>query len=344
MSGRRWSFIAGAPFLPELDDPFAAGLGGTEQAIIHLTSALAAMGDAVTVVGAKKARTLGGVAWRPTIIEPADITVAINDARLLPPGAPNPVIWFHNEVGLGREIRRGRALALMRSRAIAVFIGTEQARAASHLLPFGRRVVIPYGLSDRVLCAPTAAAPPPPVALFTSQAYRGLKEVLAFWQAQVAPAVPGAALRAFIAEADVPAYRALASDPSVTIAARVGNDAVLTQLRNTRVLLAPGHVSETFCLAAAEAIALGVPVVTLGIGSLKERVRNGVDGFVCKNYAEMALRTRELLSNHALWLRMQAAGISTRAGRDWHSVAGKWQSESCRPTEERSVAAEAGFR
>ena len=116
-------------------------------------------------------------------------------------------------------------------------------------------------------------------------------------------------------------YRALATDAGVDIAPRIGNDAVLARLAHTRVVLAPGHVSETFCLAAAEAIAMGVPVVTLGIGSLKERVRDGVDGFVCANFAEMAARTRALLTDDTLWLRMHAAGAATRVGRDWKSVA-----------------------
>ncbi len=326
MSGRRWSFIAGRPFLPAQDDPFAAGLGGTEQAVIHLTAALAALGDAVTVAGASATpRMWNGVAWQLAPPGHADITVAINDARLLPRDSGICAIWFHNEVELGKEIRRGRLRSILRARPAAVFIGTAQARAASRLLPFSRRMVIPYGLSDRILNAPMASAPPPPVALFTSQAYRGLKEVLAMWQSHVADAVPDAQLRAFIAADDVPAYRALAGSPGVTIAPRIGNDAVLAQLRQARVLLAPGHVSETFCLAAAEAIAVGVPVVTLGIGSLKERVRDGVDGFVCKSYAEMAERTRALLSDDALWLRMQAAGVATRSAKDWLSVAENWQ-------------------
>ena len=327
MSGTRWSFIAGRPFLPNTVDPFVAGLGGTEQAVIHLSSALAALGEHVTVAGASaNTRRLNDVAWQPDPIGGADFTVAINDARLLPAGAPNPVVWFHNEVEAARELRRGRLPALFRARPTAVFIGAEQARGVSRLLPFRRRVVIPYGLSDQVLNAPTAGAPPPPVALFTSQAYRGLKEVLAFWQSEVSPVVSGAALHAFIAAADVAAYRALVTRPGVDIAPRIGNDAVLARLAHTRVLLAPGHVSETFCLAAAEAIAMGVPVVTLGIGSLKERVRDGVDGFVCTTYGEMAQRTRALLTDDALWLRMHTAGIETRVRRDWKSVARTWQS------------------
>ncbi len=326
MSGRRWHFIAGRPFLPDCADPFAAGLGGTEQAVIHLTAALAALGDHVSVAGAVvKARRLEGVDWQPAASGHADITVAINDARLLPPDASNPAVWFHNEVELGKELRRFRLSALIRHRPVAVFIGKEQARAASRLLPFRRRVVISYGLSDRVLSAAWANTPPLPTAMFTSQAYRGLKEVLAIWQGQVAAAVPNAELHAFIAEADVAAYRALVTRSGIRIAPRIGNDAVLERLRQTRMLLAPGHVSETFCLAAAEAVAVGVPVVTLGTGSLKERVRHGVDGFICSSYKEMAERTRTLLTDDAMWRRMQAAALSTRTGRDWKTVARQWQ-------------------
>jgi hypothetical protein len=360
MTARRWTFIAGKPFLPEHDNPVAAdrpaaallapgsgssgaggtrwaapglggpGWGGTEQAIIHLTNALAALGETVTVIGGSATpRVLNGVIWQPSLsvaegpasLPGTDVTVAINDARLLPRGAPGPAIWFHNEVEFGKEFRRGRLPALLRARPTAIFIGTEQAQAAPRALPFRRRVIIPYGLSNRILAAPPTAAPPPPAAMFTSQAYRGLKNVLAMWQKDVAPELPGARFRAYIAAGDVPAFAPLVSHPGVAVAARIGNDAVLAQLLQTRV-------SETFCLAAAEAIALGVPVVTLGIGSLKERVRDGVDGFICRDFAEMAARTRALLTDDALWRRMQAAGIAARADRGWSNVAQKWREAS----------------
>lgn len=325
MTPRRWAFIANKPFLPPGDDPFAAGLGGTEQAIIHLTEALAALGDNVTITGGSTTpRTLRGVSWQPTP-PPADITVAVNDARLLPAGAKRPAIWFHNEVALTKELRRGRAPALWRHRPTAIFIGTDQARAASALLPFRSRIVIPYGLSANILRAPTNRPTPPQTAIFTSQAYRGLEQILATWQRDIAPALPGATLTALIAETDLSRYRALATHASITIAPRIANDAVLARLLQTRVLLAPGHLSETFCLAAAEAIALGVPVVTLGIGSLKERVRDNVDGFICRDYATLAARTRDLLADDALWRRMHDAGISTRQGKSWQDVARAWQ-------------------
>jgi hypothetical protein len=323
VSAQSWAFLSAKPFLPDCDNPRHASLGGTEQAIIHLTAALAALGDTVTICGASHTtRTLNGVTWCPGPPPRADATVAINDASLLPPGAPRPAVWFHNEVEWFRELRRFHLPALLRARPAAIFVSEDQRRAAARLLPFRRRVTIPLGLPDAILNATPAASPPPPHALFISQAYRGLSGILALWQRDIAPLLPDARLTALIAAADVPAYRALATHKSITIAPRIGNDAILARLLQSRVLLAPGHRSETFCLAAAEAIALGVPVVTQGIGALKERVRHGETGFIS---ADMAAGTRALLTDDALWRRMQAAGVATRGGQSWHNIARKWK-------------------
>ncbi len=102
---------------------------------------------------------------------------------------------------------------------------------------------------------------------------------------------------------------------------------MLDVLRGARLLLAPGHVSETFCLAAAEAVAMGVPVVTLGIGSLKERVSDGETGFVCRDWREMAVRTGDVLERPDLWRRLHLAGLASRSGRSWDEVAAVWEGD-----------------
>jgi glycosyltransferase involved in cell wall biosynthesis len=114
-------------------------------------------------------------------------------------------------------------------------------------------------------------------------------------------------------------------EPGVTIAPRVANEAMPEVLRGARVWLAPGHASETFCLAAAEAVAAGVPVITLGRGALKERVRHGVDGFICADMAEMGARILAVLTDDDLWWRLHRAGLETRANTDWGTVARAWQ-------------------
>ena len=186
--------------------------------------------------------------------------------------------------------------------------------------------MIPYGLPPGVLAAATSDVAPLPKALFTSQAYRGLAGVMAMWRRSVAPAVARARLAAFVGAGDVAAMRLLSADaPSITVEPRVGNDAVLDLLRGARLVLAPGHRSETFCLAAAEAIAMGVPVITLGIGSLKERVADGQTGFVCRDWAAMAERTRAVLTDDGLWRHLHGHGLATRVQGDWDRVAARWE-------------------
>ena len=253
---------------------------------------------------------------------PVDRAVSINDANLLPVNAARRFVWFHNEVEFWKETRRGRLPALLRYRPDAVFVGAEQARLASRLLPLGRRTVIPHGLSAHILAAEPANTPPAPHGVFTSQAYRGLRETLAMWRDLVAPAVAEARFSAFIAPRDVAAFPA---GPGIEIRARVPNDAMPAVLRGARVWVAPGHPSETFCMAAAEAVAMGVPVVTLGAGALRERVRHGVDGFICADMAEMAARTIEILTDDALWQRLHAAGLAARQGQGWAEIARLWR-------------------
>ncbi len=297
-----WRFLTATPI-----DGDAGDLGGTEQAVVHLSAALAARGHRI-------------VADRGEY----GISVAVNDARLLPAGARRPVVWFHNEVSFWREAKRGRLAALRHHRPLAVFCGVEQAR---NRLPFlGGRSIVPHGLPEAVLTAAPAAAPPAPHAVFVSQAYRGLKEVIGLWRERMRVRNCEARFTAFIAPGDVGRFRALAAgDGSIGILPRIPNAGMPAMLAGARVMIAPGHVSETFCLSAAEAIAMGVPVVTLGVGALKERVVDGRTGFVCRDFPQMGERILALLTDDALWSRMQRAGLATRLGAGWDDIAQRWE-------------------
>jgi hypothetical protein len=305
----RWQFLTSRAIEPVAD------LGGTEQAVLNLAAALRSRGHIVSV-GSKA--TAG-----------ADISVAVNDARLLK-GAPGlPVVWFHNEVSLWREWRRGRLPALWRQRPVAVFLGARQAAWAPALPVFRRRVVIGHGVPEAVLGAAPADEVPAPHAVFLSQAYRGLAEVIAAWRRHVAPAAPGARLSAFVQAREVERYRALAgSEASIAVGHRVGNADIPEVLRGARVVLAPGHRSETFCLVAAEAAAMGVPVVTRGWGALGERVADGKTGFVCGSWRGFGRRTVEVLGDDAVWRRLRTGGLATRASAGWDRAARAWEALS----------------
>ncbi len=289
----------------------AAHLGGIEQTVLHLAAALRARGHGVSLATDPAAPCTG-------------IAVAVNDAALLPARADRPVVWFHNEVGFWREARKGRLPALFCHRPAAVFVGTVQARQASRLLPFRSRHILPHGLPQAFLAAAPASAPPAPRAVFASQPYRGLGPLLTLWRNTIEPSQPASRLTAYVPPDSLAAWRACAS-ATIDILPRAPNDAMPGILRAARLLLAPGHEAETFCLAAAEAVAMGVPVVTYGTGALRERVVDGVTGFICRDAAGMAARIAAILTDDALWRRMHAAGLATRPEAGWDRAAQRWE-------------------
>ena len=85
--------------------------------------------------------------------------------------------------------------------------------------------------------------------------------------------------------------------------------------------LIPGHKAELFCLAAEEARELCIPIVTLGIGCLKERVEHGITGFIAKNNEEFSKYTLELFNNEDRWFELRNNLIKKRSLRTWKKVA-----------------------
>ena len=60
-----------------------------------------------------------------------------------------------------------------------------------------------------------------------------------------------------------------------------------------------------------------LPIVTLGIGSLSERVNHQNTGFIAKNYDEFAFYTLELFKNDTLWNEMRNNLLKLRGSKNW---------------------------
>ena len=118
---------------------------------------------------------------------------------------------------------------------------------------------------------PDATRPPPPPAesdvfLFAGQLadYKGLPELLAAWRLRTSP---GARLRIVgdgMCAPDVEA--AAAADPRITFVGPVPPSRMAEEISGARVIVAPSTTPETFGRVAAEALAYGRPVITIGAG------------------------------------------------------------------------------
>ncbi len=318
-------------------------LGGAEAAFLTLAEALAARGHRVLVRN-RCARALmhKQVDWAPLnsgVPEECDLYLANRGDRLigLVPRARRRVFWIHNPGTYLRKLRYVRAL--WRYRPVIVTTGRYHARTVPWWMPSGGRAVIPYALPDEFRHAVRLDRPPPPRAIFTSNPLRGLDWLLDLWEDHIHPKLPQAELQLFSGPAVYGRVGDAKSAPMTKVLARA--DALATKgvrrfaplpradliaaLRGARVMLYRGDPGETFCLAVAEAQALGLPAVVQPLGALPERVQDGVTGFVAADDARFARHALALLGDDALWRRQHEASLRFQRGLSADEVAQRFE-------------------
>jgi glycosyltransferase involved in cell wall biosynthesis len=112
---------------------------------------------------------------------------------------------------------------------------------------------------------------------------------------------------------------------SVRVHKTATRSALIEAMRSSRVMLYLGHECEAFCVALAEAQALGVPAVVAPVAALPERVIDGVTGFLRGDPAGFADAAVTLLRDDGLWRRQHLACLRERQGISWSEFAGRFQ-------------------
>ncbi|MBI1206240.1 MAG: glycosyltransferase [Azospirillum sp.] len=334
-----------------LDDSFpfdgntlrASALGGVQGATVMLAEALAERGHRVTVAIAGSAGSEGfGVRYRPlgeVAGEAADLAIANRVPSLFDrlgsaARGANRALWLH---GPARYLGKSRhLLPLLRWRPVPVFLGTYHAGTRPWGLALRAGPIIPHGIGAPFVDAEPAQAPPPPRAVFTSNPRRGLDWLIALWVRAIRPAVPGAELHVFAGRETYggqpdakleAALRAAAGQAGAGVVLRrpVGKAALVEEFRQARAMLYRGDAGETFCFAAAEAQAMGVPLVTAGVGALAERVCHGVTGFLAPEDAGFATAAVQVLTDDRLWSAQHHAALARRGDGGWDQRAAAWE-------------------
>ncbi len=101
-------------------------------------------------------------------------------------------------------------------------------------------------------------------------------------------------------------------------------EGLINELLSTRVFLVPGHKAELYCLAAEEDRELCIPTVTLGIGSLSERVIHNKTGFIAKTEKEFANYTLQLFQDDNLWNEIRKNLLNMRNSNNWDLATSKF--------------------
>jgi glycosyltransferase involved in cell wall biosynthesis len=319
-----------------------APLGGAETAFVALAEALAARGHRVEAHNRCRAAIVHkGVRWEPLAREmpdACDLYIGNRSHRVigLVGRAGRRLLWLHNPAFYLKKPRN--VWALVRHRPTLVVTGSYHAATIPRWLPCGGREIIPYGVLDCFRAA-HAREPPAPRAIFTSNPLRGLDWLLDLWVERIRPAVAGAELHIYAGgavyglggtprarEMDKVLARAdgLAAS-GVRRFAPVGRKALAGALSGARVMLYRGDPGETFCLALAEAQAMGVPAVVEPLGSTAERVIDGVTGRVTEEDDGFVATAVAVLRDDELWRRWHLAALERQRGLSWDTVGARFE-------------------
>ena len=149
--------------------------------------------------------------------------------------------------------------------------------------------------------------------------------------AAVAHLPPGAARLTIVGDGDEMAaiaaiIRRAGMEDRIRLAGRETREAIRERLHRADVFLLASRL-EAFGIAALEARAAGLPVVTMAQSGARDFLRDGEDAILAGDDGELAAAIRRLVEEPALRVRLGAAAALPPAGVDWCEVAPLYEAE-----------------
>lgn len=319
-------------------------LAGTQASFIELAKAFHKTGSTVTVLTASdRVHEEPGLFWGPLhtkLTHDVYDLMVVNVSPVLlhrfrSVKARRKLLWVHNEAKY--LFYWSRYKYLLRYWPTIVFSGYYHKSTYPFFIPSGPKKIIPLGLSNAVFDMPASEAIlPAPKVFFTSNPLRSLRWLVDVWVQFIHPNVPHAELHVFSSwktygnwgkkqqermnrETD---YAASFQKQQVFVRDPLPKKELFQEMTKGRAMLYPGDRAETFCLAVAEAQALGLPAVVCNVGSMAERVDNGETGFLVeKDVKQFADKTIQILTDDILWVQMHKAALKKYRHSTWDYAA-----------------------
>ena len=299
-------------------DKFNPKLRGAETILINLSENLVKLGHDVTVINNCSIEINNDSSnWyninKIDLLEKStyDVVISNADARLLSKVNANKkyIISFSLQ-SLEKFIRKKQLISYIKHKPIYLLIGEYHEQNRSKLITLFGSKIIDLAIDDIFNNTSLNNKIDPNLAIFTSHAERNLDLLIDIWNNQIHPNFSNGKLlitpkNKFIEKNNI-FFRQIGTKQEM-----------INDMLKSRIYLVPGHKAELFCLAAEEARELCLPIVTLGIGSLKERVIHEKTGFIAKNSKEFANYTIELFKDDFLWNSIRNNLLDLRGSKNW---------------------------
>jgi len=301
-------------------DKHSPKLRGAETILINLSENLKDYGHEVSVFNncSKEIHDNNSNWFNINKINPSmnfDVAIANADMRLLNNiKASKKFVISYSLQSIEKFIRKNQLFSYFINKPSILLIGKYHMQNRSKLLSLFGTKIIDLAIDDLFLETNLSNNIDNNLAIFTSRPDRNLDILIKIWNEEILPNYRKGKLLTTptdkINENDNIIFRKMNSQKEL-----------IYDLLKSRIFLVPGHKAELFCLAAEEARELCLPIVTLGIGSLSERVVHEKTGFVAKNNKEFADYTIELFKNNDLWNNIRSNLLKLRGSKNWKNSA-----------------------
>ena len=295
-------------------------LRGAETVLINITKELNLLGNEITVINnCSTSRMIENINWVNinTIksVDYFDAVIANGDCNLFKYAISNNNILFsHSLQSLEKFIRKKQLLSYLKYKPKVCFLSQYHKKNRSKFLYFFGHINLRWAVDDIFLKTEVTNEIKNNQAIFTSRPDRNLELLLNIWKNNIFKKNDKLKLLATENSYNF-------QDNSIIPRKLDNRIKLINDLKSSRVCLIPGHKAELYCLVAEEAKELCVPIVTLGIGCLKERVEHGKTGYIANNKDEFAHYTLELFKNDDVWNSMRNNLIKQRGMKTWSLTA-----------------------
>jgi len=313
-------FLDNSPIPYTSNDLNSKDIRGGENAIIHLSKELAKLNNYVEVFNNNSEnQSFDNVKWtniNNTNIENVfDYAFTNNDIRLFNKiSAKNYIAFSHSIQSIEKFIRKGQLLSFLKYKPKVIILGKYHDDNRNFLLKLFGKINLQWAVDPLFLEAEIDDSNVENRAIFTSRRDRNLDILIDIWKKKIFP--KNKSIKLFVTPSDL-------IENNFNIYSRNFDNKIslLKDMLKSKVLLVPGHKGELFCIAAEEARELCIPIITLGIGSLSERVEHGITGFIAKNNDEFAHFTLNIFNNYNLWKELRNNLLNLRGSKKWKTVA-----------------------
>ena len=313
-------FIDNTNFQYDAESINSEKLRGAETVLINITKELNLLGNEITVINnCSTSRMIENINWvNINTIKNADYfdaVIANGDCNLFKYAISNNNILFsHSLQSLEKFIRKKQLLSYLKYKPKVCFLSQYHKKNRSKFLYFFGHINLRWSVDDFFLKTEITNEIKNNQAIFISRPDRNLELLLDIWKNNIIKKNDKLELLATENNYNF-------KDNSIIPRKLDNRIKLIKDLKSSRVCLIPGHKAELFCLVAEEAKELCVPIVTLGMGCLKERVEHGKTGYIANNKDEFAHYTLELFKNDNLWNSMRNNLIKQRGIKTWSLTA-----------------------